>query len=505
MSVNVAGRSIIDLGARASVLDAVDRVRAAPPSDELVLAIAAGAPVLRSPVFLEVLRRAAGPRRVALVTPDARARSLAASVHMPAFASTAALERHELDATEPLGPARRAAIVAAERPRSKGASALPASPLRTAAILASLALVGLVIAAVVAPTATIVVAPVSQALGPLEYDLRAGPNSADINAITLGPANISAKVTTPATGSRTEETKAKGIERFTNQTTSDIKIVKGTIVKTADNILFTVLEDKTLPKSDIIIFPPSVKFGTADVAIEAVNPGPSGNVDAKKINQSPNAAQFSVENPIATLGGESKKIAIVVQGDYDLAASRASTELKKQGDLQVETWKKQVPPDRTAYGVVVRQTSITPASEVVKELAAGATTFDVTVSGTAIGYSVLTIEPRQTTVEHLGAAADVGYDIDKEGAVVEIVGTPSVEADGVHWRVRGRASQFRKPDEAAIRAALAGRPLEEATQVVEDRGMQMVRVSTWPGWWPRLPFLESRIVIQPEARAPSAP
>jgi len=503
MTVNVAGRSIIDLGARASILDAVDRVRSAPPSDELVLAIAAGAPVLRSPVFLEVLRRAAGPRRVALVTPDARARSLAASVHMPAFASTAALERHELDATEPLGPARRAAIVAAEKP--KGAAALPASPLRTAAILTSLALVALVVAAVVAPTATIVVAPVSQALGPLEYDLRAGPNSADISAITLGPANISATVTTPATGSRTEETKAKGIERFTNQTTSDIKITKGTIVKTADNILFTVLEDKTLPKSDIIIFPPSVKFGTADVAIEAVNPGPSGNVDPKKINQSPNPAQFSVENPIATLGGDSKKIAIVLQADYDLAASRASTELKKQGDAQVDTWKKQVPPDRTAYGVVVRQTSITPASEVVKELAAGTTTFDITVSGTAIGYSVLTIEPRRTAVERLAAAADAGYDIDNDGAVVEVVGTPSVEADGVHWRVRGRTSQFRKPDEAAIKAAVAGRPLEEVTKVVEDRGIQLVRVSTWPGWWPRLPVLESRIVIQPEARSPSAP
>src|SRR4029078_5391149 len=120
-----------------------------------------------------------------------------------------------------------------------------------------------------------------------------------------------------------------------------------------------------------------VKFGTADVAIEAVNPGPSGNVGPKKINQSPNPAQFSVENPIATLGGDSKKIAIVLQADYDLAASRASTELKKQGAAQVDTWKKQVPPDRTAYGVVVRQASITPASEGVKELGAGVTLSDI--------------------------------------------------------------------------------------------------------------------------------
>jgi hypothetical protein len=497
MSVNVGGRSIIDLGARASILDAVDRVRAAPPSDELVLAIAAGAPVLRSPVFLEVLRRAAGPRRVALVTGDARARSLAASVHMPAFASTAALERHELDATEPLGPARRAAIVAAE-PR------VP-SRLRGVAVVAFLVIAAIVLGAIVAPTATIVVAPVSQSLGPLEYDLRAGPNSADINATTLGPANITAKVTTAATGSRTEETKARGVERFTNQTTADVRIAKGTIVKTPDNILFSTLEEKTLPKSTIVIFPPSVTFGTADIAIEAVNAGLSGNVDAKKINQSPNPTQFSVENPIATLGGDSKKIAIVVQGDYDLAASRASTELKKQGDAQVDTWKKQVPQGRSAYGVVVKQTAITPASEVVKELPAGSTTFDITVDGTATGYSVASAEPRQTTVDRLATAADPGYDIDKDGAVVEVVGSPSVEADGVHWRVRARASQFRRPDQAAIRAALTGKPFEEIAKVVDDRGMQLVRVSTWPGWWPRLPLLDSRIVIQIETRTASAP
>lgn len=497
MTVNVTGRSTIDLGARASILEAVDRVRAAPPSDELVLAIAAGAPVLRSPVFLEVLRRAAGPRRVALVTADPRARSLAASVHMPAFASTAALERHELDATEPLGPARRAAIVSTEPKR--------ASRLGAGIVLAILTLAALVAGAVAAPTATIVVAPVSEHLGPLEYDLRAGPNSADINATTLGPANITAKVTTPATGSRTEETKAKGIERFTNQTTADVRIAKGTIVKTADNIQFATLQDTMLPKSTIVIFPPSVTFGTADIAIEAVEPGTRGNVEAKKINQSPSPAQFSVDNPIATAGGDSKKIAIVVQADYDLAASRVATELKKQGDLQVEAWKKQAAPDQTVYGVVVKQTAITASGEVVKELTGGATTFDITASGTATGYSVASTEPRQTTVGHLATAANSGYDIDKDGAAVEIVGAPTVEADGVHWRVRGRTSQFRRPDEGAIKAAVAGRPFEEITKVVEDRGMQLVRVSTWPGWWPRLPFLESRIVIQPEARAAPAP
>src|SRR5687767_16014558 len=124
MTVPVAGRTVIDLGARASVLEAVERIAAAPAADDLVLSIQAGAPVARNAVFFEVARRAAGTRRLAIVSPDARARSLASSVHLPSFASTAALERQELDATEQLTTARRAAIAA--RPvrgkRASGAS-----------------------------------------------------------------------------------------------------------------------------------------------------------------------------------------------------------------------------------------------------------------------------------------------------------------------------------------------------------------------------------------------
>lgn len=498
MTVNVATRSVIDLGARTTILDAIDRVRAAPATDELVLAIAAGAPVLKSPVFLEVLRRTTGARRVALVTPDARARSLAASVHMPAFASVAALERHELDATEPLGPARRAAIV---RPEPKG---VPKA--RLAAVIGALLAALVVLGAVVGPTATIVVAPLAQPLGPLEYDLRAGPNSADINASTLGPTNISAKLTGAATGSRTEETRAKGVERFTNQTTSDIKIAKGTTVKTSDNVVFVTTEDKTLPKSSIVIFPPSVTFGNVDVPIEAVDPGSRGNVDARRINQSPSPGQFSVENPAATSGGDSKKIPIVMLADYELAASRADAELKKQADAQLDAWKKQAAPGQSVYGSVVKRTAITPLSDVVgKELAVGVTSFELTVNGTATGYSVASAEPRTTTVEHLAAAADAGHDIDKQGAVVEVIGAPTVEPDGVHWRVRARGAQFRRIDDAAMRSALAGRAFEDVAAVVSDRGLRLVRVSTWPGWWPRLPVLDLRIAIQSEAPAASAP
>jgi hypothetical protein len=498
MTVPVAGRSVIELGARATVLDAMDRVRSAPAADEIVLSVSSGAPVLRSSVFLEVLRRAAGTRRIALVTPELRARSLAASVHVRAFASVAALERHEMDITEPLGPARLAAIAAAQPRR--------VSPARAGVVALTLLAASAVLLAIVAPTATVVVAPVSQALGPFEYDLRAGPNGADINAQTLGPTAITARLNGAASGSRTDETKAKGVERFTNQTTNTMRIAKGTVVTTSDGIKFQTTEEKTLPGSGIVIFPPSVQFGTVDIAIEALDAGTRGNVDAKRITTSPTPGQYSVENQQPTTGGDSKKIPIIAQADYDLAASRADAELQKQGDAQVDTWRKQAAQGRAVYGVLVKRTAITAAGEVVgKELAVGQTAFELTVSGTATGYSVVDTEPRATTIARLRQAAATGFDIDAAGAVVDVVGSPVVKDDGVYWRVRGRASQFRRLDEAAIRSALAGRGLDEVSGVVTDRGLRLVRVSTWPGWWPRLPVLDSRIQIQSEARAAVGP
>lgn len=502
MTVAVSGRAVIDLGARASVLDAVDRITSAGSADEVVLSVATGAPVLRSPVFLEVARRAAGARRIALVTADARARSLAAAVHMPAFASVAALERHELDITEPLGPARRAAIVATQT-ETRGAS-----PFRTAGVAGSLAGALLVLLAVVGPSATVVVAPVAQPLGPLEYDLRAGPNSADINALTLGPAQVSAKITGAATGTRTEETKATGVERFTNSTTTDVRIAKGTIVQTADNIRFVTTEDKTLPKSQIQIFPPNVSFGTVDIAIEAVDVGTKGNVAAGRINQAnPQSSSYSVTNPSPTSGGDSKKFAVITVADYQLAASKADAELRKQADAQVAAWTKSAAKDQTVYGVLVAQTGVAPGLADIVNRDAATGTFEITVTGTATAYSVASAEPRATTLKRLIAAADEGYDIDAQGAAVDPVGPPTVDKDGVHWRVRARASEFKRLDEVAIRSALVGRPFEigEITRVVESHGVQFRRALAWPGFWPRMPLLDSRIQIQKEAPPAASP
>jgi hypothetical protein len=498
MTVPVAGRTVIDLGARASVLEAVERIAAAPAADELVLSIQPGAPVARNAVFFEVARRAAGTRRLAVVSPDARARSLASSVHLPSFASTAALERQEFDATEQLTTARRAAIARPVRVKR----ATGASPATALGILGSLLAAALVFMVVIGPTATVVVAPVSKALGPFEFDLRAGPDGEINNALTLVASGLTQKYTQKATGERQEPIKAKGVARFTNRFTQETRVAKGTVVRTREGARFQTLDEKVIPRSSLDILPPFVKFGTVDIAIEALDAGAGGNVSPNTITVA-DRDDYAVTNPQATSGGEIKKFAVITGSDYGLAAGRADEELRKRALQQTEEWKKaETPKGQVVYGPVTKVTGVTEQAGLVgTEPKDGI--FEMTVTGTATAYSVPGAEPRATAVAKLKQQADPDHDINETAAGVDVIIGPTLEENGVRWRVRSSTLQYPQLKEAPLRTALAGREFEETEGVLVGQGLELRTITVWPGWWPRYPFFDSRLQIRVDTPTPA--
>jgi hypothetical protein len=475
-------RTVIDLGADATILDAARRLAPADLGRDVVLVVPAGAPLARNAVFLDVLRRRSANRRLILVSPDARARSLASSVHLRTFASLAALERHELDATERLGEARRAALATIAASGARGLSLG-----RALTVFLSLLAAAGILAAVVLPQATITIAASASPIGPFEYDLRAGPGG-DITDTQTRQAEVSHTFTNPTTGSRPEEKWAKGVERFVNRTTNDIKISKGTILQTSDGVRFQTMEEKTLPKSALL----PIFYGEVNINIQAVESGPGGNVAQDRINRSP-SPDYQVTNPAPTQGGESNKIPVVSQADWEAAVARSDGELAKAAEAQLATWKSETPKERTVIGTLVRRTAVTPAAEIVgKE---GQTSFDITVRGTATAYSVPANEPRQTALRKLAEEAPSENEIDRDTAAkVEAVLGPTVDENGVKWRVRATSMQYRRPID--IRAALVGRSFEEADPIASGRGFHVVQVVPWPSWWPRLPVLDYRITIE---------
>ena len=479
-------RTVVDLDARATILDACERIEAAPPDLPVVLVVAADAPFARNGIFLDVARRSAGPRRLAIVSSDARARSLAASVHLPAYASLGSLEREELDPTERLGPPRRAALAAVVS-QSRGFSLGGRG--RLAAVAASTFLAVVLLLALTIPAATVTVAAAAVPMPNATFTLRAGPGG-DISAQPLS-ATINAKVTGTATGVRNDDTKATGSVRFTNQTTGDISIPKGTIVQTADRIQFVTTETKTLPRS--IILGITLASGQIDVAVEAVVGGPSGNVVTNRIVVS-NRGVYAVSNPLPTSGGDTRRIPVVKAEDYTAATSKASVDraLADAASDQKLRWKAQLTGDIVVYVGTPLLTAQGPLADVVGREAA---TFDVPVSATVQGFGVAGNEPGRTAVERYRSLASDGNTLDDRTAQFAGVATPTVSDNGVTWRLSASGQQAVRLTKEQVGRAIAGRGVAEARAVLQALGLRVMDVQVFPSWWPRLPLLDARITV----------
>ncbi len=482
-------RAVVDLDARATVLDGAEKIAAAPAGDDLAIVVAAGAPVLRNIVFFEVLRAQAAPRRMSIVTTDPRARAIASSAHLPAYASLAALERHQLDPTERLEKPPRAGsagpLVARGGPRP---------PLRrVGAIAGSLGLAFLLLAAVVVPEASVVVSPATQPLGPLTLTVKGG-SGADV-PLTPITAPISAKVTGTATGSRTEQVPAKGTVQVENKTTDDLTVPKGTTFKTADGIAFASLADANVGRS-VIIPPFTLIVGRQTIPVQAVVAGPGGNVGAGRIDVSPDP-RYAVTNPEPTTGGDTKKIPIVKLEDYDAAVQRAPDALQAAAEDQLGKWigeprKGQV----VVHQVLDQQTAIAPANVdlVGKEVA----TFDLTVSGFATAYAVPDNEPADAVYQKLRDAAPPGNDVDKRSVTIDKMSVKISDAPGVTWSITAHAVQSKHVDLQRTGRLLSAHPVRDAQSILGGDGLKLVRLDWVPAWWPFLPVLDGRIRVTEE-------
>lgn len=484
-------RSVIDVDQSATILDVSERIAAAEPDQDVVLVAAAGAPWLRNRVFIEVARALAAPRRFALVTSDQRARSLAASVHVPAYSSVTALDRHELDATERL--VRRRSVAAPGRVSRLRAPALTG---RGLAIAGSLAAAVLLVLAVVLPSAVVTVAPSTIALAPLQLQLRAAPGEIERTVLSE---TLTAKVQGAATGSREELIKAKGSVELSNKQTRSIRIPAGTTFRTPDNIAFVSTEERTLPSS-FILPPLTLTVGRVQVPVEAVVAGRTGNVSAGRITNGPAQNDYTVTNPQPTTGGDAKKIPIVQRQDYVAAAASARTRpaMRDRAEARLAEWRSRPPAGTYVVPRVYTSnepTSITPESQVVgKEIEI----FDLTFTFVATAFAVSTDEPRKTAVERLKATEAAGYTLAESSVQYEEALLPDDAQSGViTWSVKVSGSQIARVDADRIRRSLAGRGLDEVPAALQQLGVELQGgVRREPSWWPRLPLLDSRITVE---------
>lgn len=470
--------TLVHLGSDDGLLEASSRTAKATGDGEVVLVVPEGAPVLANALFLRALREVVPDRALVLVTADLRARSLASGAHIPAYASLTAYEQRAVDATDQLEKARIAAIaeIARERRRRRAIQRR---------VLVAVAIALLLTLAFV-PSAEVTVAGEEATVTPIELDV-AATTSGSIQA-TAFSTKLSASVDAAAGGSRQDRSKATGVERFVNASTDAIDIPVGTLVWTSSNMRFQTTQAKRLAPSTLFPFFASEVV----ISIEAVEPGPAGNVGRGSItNVADRRVRVTNEQP--TSGGAEKKVPVIVAADYAAASAKLDQAIDAAIRAQLAAWAASLSDERRLEEhYATEAVSRTASGDVVgKEL----DTFKVAASIQLTAFAVPIAEPNATAVRELTRLLPAEHELVPESLKIEV---PSVRlaANGVTWHVKASARHRPRVDEGVLQLALAGQDRATAAKLLEPRGMKLVELRASPSWWPRLPLLPLRIDVR---------
>jgi hypothetical protein len=528
------------------ITSAAARIRAAEEA-RLALVLPAGSRVATSRINFRLLAREAQARNrsLSIVAPDGSARSLAASAGLPAFATVAEFEESRakpgrrarveqdgepdafagaiagpaegLGQTAILTPVPAAEAVASERPRAFPAPDLDVRsrpvverPARRVSVgliglVAILALTGIVAAVgayLLLPSASIVITPRTDAVGPLDLTVRADPavQQADPVAGVVPAQQASIPLTATgefsATGKKITETKAHGSVTFRNCDPGGGKrIAGGSTVSTVSGIRFLTASEVALPAA---IYDPDTSKVTCqsnDVDVTAVEPGTSGNVAEGTINKVPPSANPNlvfVRNPNPTTGGTHKESPRVVQKDVNAAVATLKKSLTTQLDAAVDD-PQRLPAGTTAFPDTKAMSEPAPSSDpatlVGKEMEKF--TLGMTATGTVTGVDQTQVQ--QVAEQRIRASVDGEHDL-VAGSVSVKVGAGRVQGSTVSFPVTATARQVRRLDVDKLRESVKGRPLEEARSILQPYGE--VRIDVWPAYVSVIPTFDFRLDLR---------
>lgn len=418
-------------------------------------------------------------------------------VATPAGAHARARSGSPHEGTQVLSPAGLETRVLERSARPAGRSRwrrLPVAPLLVLGLLALVVGGGLYLAYLYLPTATITLRPLTQPLGPLEVRVSADPAVAvpDAEAGVVPAERIQLPLSVagvfPATGIEVTSEAATGSVRFRSENTLfDVPIPAGTVVATRDGIEFVTTSSVSLRRASF-----ASGRTTISAPIEAVSPGPAGNVDSGTVRVLPDdlaAALITVNNPRPTSGGFRQEQLAVTQADYDAALEILT------GLLADELQARLADPATTPRGLTTFASSVhTEEPDSVPAAAEIVGTAGEEFSlGLEMPASVLAVNEAlvgQVAAERLRAALGPGRSlVGDEVATSYAAGV--VLGSAVVYRASASGQVYSEPDRDALLAAIKGQPISEARAILEQYGT--ADITLWPDVVDRLPEQVARI------------
>ena len=349
------------------------------------------------------------------------------------------------------------------------------------------------------PSATVTLKPLTY---PLEETLtvQADPNLEEIDFLnsvlpaTVKEVEITGREQIACTAKKdVPDDYAQGEVIFINKTSEATTVISGTIVSTSAgaSVRFRISEDLPLPP---------VGGGRARVMVEALEPGPSGNVAAWTINRVEGtiALQVNVINDSPTQGGTMKQVSYVTNEDKEQVKDMLMRRLRQEGyNALVSRLEGAYLPPESVELIVLTETYDKFVEEVADSLA-----LDIRVW--ARGIAIAEEDARRLALTALESSMSEGFQLlSKEigfrpGEVTEAGG------EQVVFQIIVRGQMMMRIDEGEIKEHLTGKSIADAVAYL-GRRLELVEepsVEVLPGWWPRLPLIPLRIslVVMPQER-----
>jgi len=486
------------------ITDAVARLRNA-TDEQVVFVVPPGSRIATGRINFRLLAREAAARdlRLAIASPDAQVRAMAASAGVlglsTAAEAEAALERGDT-APVPTDPASGGPVADPEVPTAE-ASATPTSSSRITrrrvalGVVGVLAVVGIGLFASLQtlPTAQITLMPRTATVGPLPLTITAlttvsepDPETGRLPAVDVA-IPLSAEKSYPATGREVVEARATGSVVLTSPDQPfDQPILASTRVRTPSGVEFQTTEPVVMPRVAAGGGPSQVT-----VPVEAVTPGDGGNVAAGAITSVPSleAQGVTVSNPEATSGGRYEETPIVTQEDYESALADL------QNGLMVELAARLDDPERLPADLTVFTRTAEPGTvehQPAAEDMVGSRTAEFTLAGDLAAH-VLAVDERSVDAM---ARSIVLAELPEDMAVLPgrlsvQTGDGVAEDGGIRFDGTASAVAYQVIDEDAVLSRIAGLPVSEARAILASLGA--ATVSVWPEFLGDLPSDPNRI------------
>lgn len=470
--------------------------------------------LLRDSLSLRVLRRHAEDLAldVALVTRDGRTRQLAREEGIACVTSVRQgqrgrwrSKRPQRSSAEQAASARVAGIRSGRGDRGYGDTAIVwAGRLAGVLLFLLLFLIVAAMAALLIPEARVTLVPYRQPVD-TTLQLRADPTleKASTGELTI-PARVvevqieqTGEIATVSTRDA-PDAPATGTVTFINQTVAPQEILTDTIVRTSTG---TTVRFKTVTTATL----ESGIGSRAEAGIEALQPGPVGNVAAATINvvETPGLqGKVSVINGVPTEGGGVKQVGVVTRVDMDRLSEQLFEQLQKQAyvELQGKLGEQEfLPPESLTFEIL---------SEVYDQfLDAEADALHLQMRILATGTAVDQANANLLAFESLQEKIPTTYELESEDVAFEMNEQVRMDGRAVVLEVTASAQLVADVDRGAARSAVSGLSMDEATQTLTDSFALGAppEVEITPDWikrWEwldRVPYLPFRIqVVVPE-------